>query len=365
MQKIPLSRPAMTEEMVKAAADALSGERLVMGESVFKFEEEFARFIGTDHAVAVSSGTMALQLAQLAAKVAGREVITTPLSFIATANSIVHAGGRPVFADVRMDDYNIDPEKVKMACGPSTRAILPVHLFGNPCDMDPLLEECRKHDLILIEDAAQAHGAVYKGKKVGSIGDLGCFSFYPTKNMTVGGDGGMVTTDSDKMAKAVAKLRDCGRISRYVHDEIGYTARLNTVNAAIGRIQLKYLEGWNERRTEIAGLYAKALKGIKRLRLPPPPSKEVVPVFHIFACRAERRDELQSFLGGNGIETGVHYPVPIHLQPAYKKEYSYEEGSFPCSERLSKELISLPMFPDLKDAQVSWIASKILAFYDE
>ncbi|HUL39423.1 MAG TPA: DegT/DnrJ/EryC1/StrS family aminotransferase, partial [Methanomassiliicoccales archaeon] len=292
MAKIPLGRPEMTEEMIEAAASALRNERLVMGESVKKFEEEFARYIGTKHAISCSSGTNALQLAMIAAKVGGKEVLTTPFSFIATANAIIEAGAKPTFADSSEKDYNIDPIRVIKAIGENTAGVLPVHLYGNPTDMDPLIEVCRKKRLLLVEDACQAHGALYKGRKAGSIGDVGCFSFYPTKNMTVGGDGGMITTNDDKLLKEIAKLRDCGRVSRYVHDVVGYTSRLNTCNAAIGRVQLRNLDRYNERRRELANLYTQELKGLEHVAVPSLGDKNVTPVFHLYVIRCQRRDDL-------------------------------------------------------------------------
>jgi perosamine synthetase len=358
-----MARPVVTEEMVEAMASAIRNERMVMGESTHRFEEEFARFIGTKYAISLGSGTAALQLAMIAADVRGKEVLTTPFSFIATANAAVEAGATPKFADARESDCNLDPVKAKGAVSTRTAALLPVHLYGYPADLDPMLEICRKKGAVLIEDACQAHGSMYKGKKVGSIGDVGCFSFYPTKNMTVGGDGGMVTTDDEKLAKEIAKLRDCGRVSRYVHDVIGFTSRLNTANAAFGRVQLRHLEEWNERRRAIAMLYARELKDLEQAQLPPQGGKEIVPVFHLFVLRVERRDELAEFLGTKGIESAVHYPVPIHLQPVYKQMYGYEEGSFPISEKLSARVISLPMFPEMRDEEVKFVCQMVREFY--
>lgn len=349
--------------MIEAASDALRNERMVLGESVFKFEEEFARFIGTKHAVSVSSGTAALQLSLICCGVRGREVVTTPLSFIATANSVVEAGGTPKFADVRVADYNIDPVEAAKAVSGSTAALLPVHFYGRPCDMDPLSDLCEERGIALVEDAAQAHGAIYKGRRVGSIGDVGCFSFYPTKNMTVGGDGGMITTDDGDLAREVSKLRDCGRVSRYVHDKIGFTSRLNSANAAFGRVQLRHLEEWNERRRSVAALYRRRLRDIEGISLPLSEDVDVEPVFHLFVVRCKQRDELVSYLAECGVETGVHYPLPIHLQPVYRELYGYSEGAYPVSESLSKILVSLPIFPALKDEEVSYVCDRIRAFF--
>jgi dTDP-4-amino-4,6-dideoxygalactose transaminase len=349
--------------MVGAVSNALRNERMVLGESVFRFEDAFARYIGTKHAVSVSSGTAALALSLIALDVTDREVLTTPLSFIATANAVVQAGGIPTFSDVSELDYNMDPNQVKGHLTKKTKALLPVHLFGHPADMGELMAIVESRGLKMIEDAAQAHGAVYKGKKVGSFGDVGCFSFYSTKNMTVGGDGGMVTTDDESIAKSVAKLRDCGRTSRYVHDVVGFTARLNTANAAFGLVQLRHLDEWNERRRAIAAIYSKHLNGVAYVVLPPRGDENVTPVFHLFVIKCKKRDELAKYLGERGIECGIHYPVPIHLQPVYREMYCYDSGAFPISESLSSSLLSLPMFPALPDDDVKFICEQILDFY--
>jgi perosamine synthetase len=362
LNRIPISRPIVTKEMTEAAANALASERLVMGESVFKFEEEFARYIGTDHAVSVSSGTDALILAMIALEVRGRDVLTTPFSFVATATSIVHAGGTPRFADVSGDDHNIDPLAIKANVRENTCGIMPVDIFGYPARMDEIAEAAGPNTKI-IEDACQAHGASYKGKKCGSFSDAGCFSFYPTKNMTVGGDGGMVTTNDERLANDLRKLRDCGRVSRYEHDVFGFTSRLNTANAAFGRVQLRHLDEWNERRRAIARRYASNLKDVDGIGLPPMGSKDVTPVFHLFAIRCDDRDELASHLASRGIDTAVHYPIPIHLQPTYRNAYGYEGGEFPISELLSEKMLSLPMFPEMTNEQVDRVCEAINEHY--
>lgn len=360
--KIPLCKPEVSDKMIEAASDAMRNERMVLGESVFKFEEEFADYIGTDFAVSVSSGTAALTLSMIALGGAGKEVVTTPLSFIATANSIIHAGGSPSFVDVTEDEKTLDLTRVEESVE-EEQFLMPVHLFGHPCDMGRLMDLVSSKELVLIEDAAQAHGAEFDGQKVGSFGDTGCFSFYSTKNMTVGGDGGMVTTDNEELAEDIRKLRNCGRVSHYIHDVFGYTARLNTANAAFGRMQLKYLDEWNERRRNIASLYSDRLKHLEEVILPPPPSENKTPVFHLYAIRCERRDELCEYLEGRGIECGIHYPVPIHLQPVYRDEYNYQEGDYPTAEFLSKELLSIPIFPSLKSSEINYICEGIEDFY--
>jgi dTDP-4-amino-4,6-dideoxygalactose transaminase len=360
MNKIPVSRPTVTDEMVEAMADAVRNERMVLGESVFKFEEEFARYTGTEHAISVSSGTDALILTLMAMNVRAKEVITTPLSFIATANAIVHAGATPVFGDVSSKDLDLDPAEVRPVRG--TAAVMPVHLFGYPARMDEI-REAAGDKVKIVEDACQAHGALYKGKKAGAIGDVGCFSFYATKNMTVGGDGGMITTNDERLAADLRKLRDCGRTSRYIHDVFGFTARLNTANAAFGRVQLRHLDEWNERRRAIAKRYAEKLKDVPEVVLPPMGSKDVTPVFHLFVVQADDRDALARSLQAKDIDTAVHYPVPIHLQPVYRDAFGYSKGSYPESERLADRVLSLPIFPALADEDVDRICKAIVDHY--
>jgi dTDP-4-amino-4,6-dideoxygalactose transaminase len=361
MNKIPVSRPTVTDEMVQAMADAVRNERMVLGESVFKFEEEFARFTGTDHAISVSSGTDALILALMALNVRGKEVITTPMSFIATANSIVHASATPIFADSSPKDFNIVPTEIRS--NRNTAAVMPVHLFGYPARIDEIQENAGK-EIYIVEDACQSHGAIYKGKKAGAMGTVGCFSFYATKNMTVGGDGGMITTDDKRLADDLRKLRDCGRTSRYVHDVFGFTARLNTANAAFGRVQLKLLDSWNERRRAIAQRYAQRLKDVEELVLPPMGTKDITPVFHLYVVQAEDRDALAKTLLDQNIETLVHYPVPIHLQPVYKDAFGFTEGSYPECEAQAKRVLSLPIFPSLTDGDVDRVCDAIVRHYE-
>ena len=360
MDRIPIARPIATREMIDAASYALSNERLVMGESVFKFEEEFARYIGTEHAVSVSSGTDALILASIALGVGGREVVTTPFSFVATATSIVHAGATPLFADVSGEDYNLDPKTIKIGC--NTDGVMPVDIFGYPARMDEIAEAAGPN-IRIVEDACQAHGAVYRGIKCGAWGDASCFSFYPTKNMTVGGDGGMITTNDDRLAADLKKLRDCGRVSRYEHDVFGFTSRLNTANAAFGRVQLHHLDEWNERRRSIARRYADNLKDVDDIVLPPMGSKDIRPVFHLLAIQCDDRDALAKHLGENGIDTAVHYPIPIHMQPAYRAAYGYSGGEYPVSERLSTQMLSLPIFPEMTNEQVDRVCDTVIEHY--
>jgi len=364
--QIPLASPVFDGEMKTAALDALSSEHFVLGESVAKFEEEFAKYCGVDYAVSTSSGTSALQLALLALGIKrGDHVITTPASFVATANSALHANAVPVFADIDLKNYNIDPNLLKKHVTDKTKAIIPVHLYGFPADMNEIMEFSREHQFVVVEDACQAHDAEYYGKKVGSIGDLGCFSFYSNKNMTVCGDGGMIVTNDEKTANIVAKLRNCGRSSHYEHDVIGFTSRLNTVNAAIGRVQLRKLEDWTAKRRAIAKLYSKLLADLDAIILPPTGDSNVKPVHHLYVIRTRFRDELKAWLSQNGVQCGIHYPLPIHLQPIYQRLFCYKKGDFPKSELLSETALSLPMFPALGKNKVEYVCGKIHEFFNQ
>jgi dTDP-4-amino-4,6-dideoxygalactose transaminase len=363
MNKVPFAKPVVDKEMLDAVSNALQNERLVGGESVHKFEEAFAKYCGVKYAVSLSSGTNALQMALIALDVKGKEVQTTPFSFIATANAVIEAAGKPTFSDASEQDYNMDPSVIEKKLTKKTAALLPVHLFGRPCRMQEIMDIAVDKNLKVVEDACQAHGSLYRGRKAGAIGDIGCFSFYPTKNMTVGGDGGMITTNDADIAKVIAKYRDCGRISRYVHDVVGYTSRLNTANAAFGLVQLKHLDRWNEQRRTIAKLYVKFLSGIDGIILPPMGDKDITPVFHLYAVRCTKRDQLADHLNKNGIEAGVHYPVPIHLQPIYKQLYGFKGGEYPVSETLANEMISLPMFPEMSEDEVKQVSEEVRKFY--
>lgn len=364
MDLIPPANPVFTKEMEEAAINALRNERYILGESVGKFEEEFAEYIGTKHAVSVSSGTNALHLALLAEDLpTGGEVITPANSYIATSNSILHANGKPAFVDINKE-YVLDANQITGKIGSKTKAIMPVDLYGHPADMDEINEIAEKNDLFVVEDCAQSHGAIYKGKKTGSLSTMGCFSFYSTKNMTVCGDGGMITTDDEKIAKKLRLLRNHGQYPKDVHTLLGYTARLNTVNAAIGRVQLKMLPDWVEKRRNSAKKYSKLLSDVEEIILPPGDSDTKKPAFHLYEIKTKKRDELLKFLKDNKIICLIHYPTPIPYQPFYKKLYDIKEGSFPESEELSNQAMDLPMFPDLKDDQIKYISEKIHEFFD-
>jgi len=361
---IPVAKPVFDEEMKKAALDALSNEKFVMGDSVLKFEEEFAKYLGTDFAVSTSSGTDALQIALISAGVkAGDEVVTTASSFIATANSVIHAGATPRFADIGSDN-NVDPARAASAITSKTKALLPVHLYGLPARMGELNELAAKKGIFVLEDACQAHGSTYKGRKAGSLGNAACFSFYTTKNMMAGGDGGMITSSDEKFAKLAAKLRNCGRISQYEHDEIGYTARLNTVNAAIARVQLRRLDKWNSERRAHAEEYKRRLAGVSQVRTPPTP-EYAQGNYHLYAARVSQRDELFKSLAGKGVQCATNFPIPMPFQPVYRRLYGFKGTEFPASLALSSEVLCLPMFPELTSAEIGAVCDAIAEFYSQ
>ena len=353
-------RPIVDEEMLEAGLSALRDERLVMGESVHKFEEDFARYCGTRYAVSTGSGTAALQIALQSMGIRNDdEVLTTPFSFFATSNAIIHAGAQPRFGDVEDSGFNLDPGKASEKITAKTRAIEPVHLYGQPARMNEFLALAEDRGISIVEDACQAHGAEFDGRKVGSLGLAGCFSFYSSKNMTVGGDGGMITTDDGDLADAARSFRDCGRASRYEMSRVGFTSRLNTVNAAIGRVQLRRLDKWNSIRRGIANLYRRELEGVEGITLPPAESSRETPVYHLFVIRSQNRDRIMKHLEENGIESAIHYPIPTHLQAHYRREYGFSEGSFPQSEKLAKEVLSLPIHPMLTEQEVRQVSETV------
>ncbi len=363
-RNIPLGHPVFDDEMEAAAINAFRCDRFVMGEAVCKFEEEFARYVGTKYAVSTSSGTNALQIALLALGTSkSAKVVTSAFSFVASANAVLHAGGKPVFADIDAATFNVEPELMKRKITKNTKALLPVHLYGYPCNMSDIMELAEDNDLKVVEDACQAHGAVYRSQKSGSIGAVGCFSFYPSKNMTVCGDGGMITTNDEDVAKMAAKLRNCGRKSQYEHDIVGYTSRLNTANAAIGRVQLRRLDEWNKKRVQVAALYDKLLSDVAEVCIPPKGGVDVKPVYHLYVIRAKRRDALKAWLEKSGVGVGVHYPMPIPSQPIYKRLFGFEDGEYPISEQVSRECLSLPIYPSMSEDSVRYVCDRIREFY--
>jgi len=347
--KIPFFVQEFTDEMEEAAVDALRNESFVNGESVSKFEEEFARYIGTKYAVSVNSGNSALQLSLMALDIDGniQKVATPTNSFIASANCIRMTNAQAILTDINARDGGIDVSSITE----KVDAIIPVHIYGNPCDFDSVKTFAEEQKIPIIEDACQAHGAIYRNKKVGSLSDVGCFSFYPTKNMTVGGDGGMSTTNNEEIADKIKSVRDNGRKTKNEFDKLGFTMRLNTINAAIGRIQLKHLDEKNSRRREIVSIYKENL--IEDCILPE--NENGKSVYHQIVIRHENRDEIRKKLTDNDIGSAIYYEKPIHLQPIYL-DYNYK---LPNSEKFAKEILSLPSYPSLTNDQLLEICEHV------
>jgi len=338
----------------------MSTAGFVLGKAVKDFEAEFARFCCCTHCVGVASGTDALHLALRALDVGpGDEVITAANTFIATVNAISYVGATPVLVDVNEDDYLIDVGLLEQAVTDRTKAIIPVHLYGQPVDMDPLLEVARRHNLWVIEDACQAHGSTYRGKAAGSMSDIGCFSFYPGKNLGAYGDGGAVATDSEEIAERIRVFRNCGSSEKYVHPVVGYNSRLDSLQAAVLKVKLKYLAGWNEKRRQAAAMYSELLAGTSLVL--PQTRPEVEHVWHLYVVQHERRDALMQALNDNDIQCGIHYPIPIHEQQAYSGVRTVPEG-VPVTARTAKRIVSLPMHPDLTEDQIRHVADTIREF---
>ena len=329
----------------------------ILGREVEDFESAFAATAGAGAAVGVGSGTGALHIALLALGIGqGDEVITSAHTFIATAEPISQVGAKPVFVDIRPDTYNIDPNMVEDAITSRTKAIMPVHLYGQPADLQPLRDIASRRGLFLIEDAAQAHAAEYHGKRCGSIGDLACFSFYPGKNLGAYGDAGAVTTNDKTLLERVRKLRDHGRITKYEHEEIGYGERIDALQAAILAAKLPHLENWTEARRSHARRYNELLADADVIT--PFESPDARHVYHLYVIRTPRRDRMLAHLKSKGIDAGIHYPIPVHRQPAYLKQ-GYGDVSLPITERVAGEIISLPMFPELTPEQIEYVAQTV------
>ena len=344
-------------EIDAAVLKVLESSEFVLGSEVASFEEEFAGCCGARHAVGVNSGTSALHLALLAAGVGpGDEVISVPFTFVATTAAIRYTGAKPVFVDIDPKTYNLNPREIEAKITERTRAILPVHLYGQPADMDPILAVAGKHNLIVIEDAAQAHGAEYKGRRVGSIGDLGCFSFYPGKNLGAYGEGGMVVTGNPEYLRVIRMLRDWGQDRKYHHVMQAYNYRMEALQGAILRVKLRYLESWTEARRAHAELYNHLLAGggvsIPRAM------DYARHVYHVYAVRTGERDSLIQALQSDGIHTGIHYPIPVHQLPAYAG-IGRSAGTLRNSEQAAAEVLSLPMYAELTDAQIQSICAAV------
>jgi len=344
----------LKKEIDAAIADVLEETRFILGPNVSALEEEVAAYHSLSHAVGVANGTDALLLALRACDIKeGDEVITTPFTFIATAEVIALLKAKPVFVDIRPDTFNMDCDQIQDKITGKTKAIIPVHLFGHPADMDPLMAIARKHNLKVIEDCAQAFGATYKGRKVGSIGDVGCFSFFPSKNLAGYGDGGMVISKHEAIAAKVRMLRNHGSSKRYYHQEVGYNSRLDEIQAAIIRVKLKRIDQFNTARRKNAAAYCEAIKN-KEITLPVAAS-DCEHVYHQFTIRSNKRDLLASALQKENIASAVYYPVPLHQQEVFLRLYHYSE-KLPQSEKCSQEVLSLPMFPELSQEEIRLVA---------
>lgn len=351
---------ALQTEVGDAIANVLQRRDFILGRDVGLFEEQFAAYCETQYAIGVDSGLSALQLGlQIFDIGQGDEVITAANTFIATALAISHTGAKPVLVDIDPETYNIDPRAIEAAITPNTKAIVPVHLYGQPADMDAVMEIAQRHGLVVIEDACQAHGARYKGKRAGSLGHLAAFSFYPGKNLGAYGDGGIIVTSDPVVAERARILRNYGQREKYHHVALGYNRRLDTLQAAVLITKLRYLDAWNDARRESAKRYEAALK--HNDIIVPTTAAYAESVWHLYVIRVNDRESLQKHLATRGIATGIHYPIPIHLQPAYE-QLGYVRGDFPITERYADEILSLPMFPELTAEAVEYIAEAIVEF---
>lgn len=366
MRKIPLldlqaQLQTIRGEIREAIDRVLDSGVYIMGPEVKAFEEEVAKYVGVKHAIGVANGTDALLLALDAAGIGpGDEVITTPFTFFATAETVSQLGATPVFVDIDPKTYNIDVEQVKQKINEKTKAIIPVHIFGQPANMDELMALAEEHGLFVLEDAAQAMGSEYKGRKAGSLGHAATYSFFPTKNLGGYGDGGMVVTNDDELAQKIRILRLHGSNPKYYHSMIGYNSRLDALQAAMLRIKLRYLDQWNDGRRQKAALYNELLKDTPVVT--PYAKEDLRHIYHLYIIQADDRDELMEYLKEHGISTGVYYPVPLHQQDVYKP-LGYKEGSLPISEYMSKRTFALPLYAELDDETIHYIVDTIKNYY--
>ncbi len=364
-----LQHEEIKKEMNLAMAGVIKRGDFILGRDVEVFENDFAEFCGVKYAVGVSSGTAALFLSVLSLGIGlGDEVIIPDFTYIATALAVSYTGAKPVFVDIEEDTYNIDVTKIRQAITKHTRAIMPVHLYGQSANMPEIIKIAKEYNLKIIEDAAQAHGAAYispqstvrSPQKAGAMGDIGCFSFYPTKNLGALGDGGMIVTNKENIYKKLLMLRDYGRVSKYEHAMIGYNSRLDTLQAAILRIKLKKLNVWNKMRKTAAGFYNECFSD-ERAVITPYVSAFAEHIYHVYSIRVKKRDALFQELKKKGVGVLIHYPIPVHLQEAYKG-LGYKKGDFPVSERIALEIMSLPMYPHIKESQIRYVANTIKIF---
>jgi dTDP-4-amino-4,6-dideoxygalactose transaminase len=360
---VPLQKQfgSLKRELLTEIGSVIDDGQYILGTRVRAFEEAAAAYVGAAHAVGVGNGTDALLLVLKAMGIGpGDEVITTPFTFIASAEAVSQAGARPVFVDIDPETYNLDPGKLERAITPRTKAIIPVHLFGQPARMDDINDIARKYGIRVIEDACQAFGAAYRGQKAGNLGDAACFSFFPTKNLGTMGDGGLVTTSDEELAERIRRLRQHGARVKYVHEEIGFNSRLDELHAAILHVCLKHIDEWNDRRRRLAVRYREQLDGVPGIvmRMPDPDAEHI---YHLFCVEAARRDELMDWLNGRNIQCGVYYPVPLHLQPVYSG-LGYGPGDFPVAERASQHLLAIPMSPFLEMEEQDAVIAAIRSF---
>jgi len=340
-------------DIKKAVEQVLDSGRYIKGDNLRQFEREFADFCNTKFAVGVSSGTAAILLSLMALGIKkGDEVVVPSHTFIATASPVKFLGATPVYVDIDPVTYTIDPAKLESPITENTKAIIPVHLYGHPANMDPIKELAKKHNLTLIEDSCQAHAAEYKGQKTGSIGDLAIFSFFPSKNMTVAGDGGMVTTNNEELAQKISMLRDHGRTGKYIHEMLGLNLRLSEIPAAVGRQQLKHLSEWTDSRRRVAKKYNTLLDGVVET---PTEAQWAKHVYHLYVVQTDDRDGLSKHLNDHGVSTGIHYPVPVHKQPCMK----VANVNLPVTDACVDRILSLPMHPQLTDEQIEYVAEKV------
>jgi dTDP-4-amino-4,6-dideoxygalactose transaminase len=354
------------DEVLEAMGRVMDSQHFILGKEVEQFEVEVATKLGVRHGVSCASGSDALVLSLMASGIGpGDEVVTSPFTFIATAGSIARVGAVPVFVDIDPETFNISVQAIEEAVTPRTRAIMPIHLFGLPADMDPILEIAKKHSLVVIEDAAQAIGADYRGRKIGSLGNFGCFSFFPSKNLGGAGDGGLVTTEDTAMAEKLRMLRVHGSRKKYHHEILGTNSRLDALQAAILRVKLRYLDSWTEARRLRAQNYRElaASMGLSaHLTLPLPPDFDRTHVYNQFTVRSDSRDALKQHLSGAGIPTEIYYPLPLHLQPAFTY-LNYRDGQLPVAEAASREVLSLPLYPELTEQKQEHVMRVIADFY--
>jgi len=353
----------LREPIQAALARVVESQRFILGAEVERFEQRFAEYCGARYAIGCASGTDALELALMAADIGpGDEVLTVPFTFFATAGAIMSIGARPVFVDVEPDSFNLDIRQLDhaLATHPSLKAILPVHLYGGCADMGPILERAAARGIPVIEDAAQAVGAEWRGQRAGSIGTVGCFSFFPTKNLGAFGDGGMLTTNDEDLARKLKALRIHGSFEKYIHQWSGMNSRLDALQAVVLDVKLDHLDTWTRARQRNAALYREALVGV--VTLPAQQPHQTSHVYNQFVIRCARRDELRKFLSESGVGTEVYYPLPLHLQPALAA-YGHKAGDFPVSEQLSKEVLALPIFAELSEEEIATVAGLIREFY--